>query len=127
MMDLYRSNSDSSFIKRLKNHNSFPFIFFDNIYYIRSLYNSGKLRPVGYDNIQKTILCHSVYLGFDLYECPDCGKESFIPHSCHSRFCTSCSTKQAKIRSAFISSIILDAKHRHVVLTIPAELRPFLP
>lgn len=131
MIDFYTSNPDtytfdSSHIKRLKKHESFPFIFFDNINYIRSLYNSGKMRPITYDNIQKTILCGSPYLGFDLYECPSCGKESYIPHACHSRFCTTCATKEGKLRSAYVSSMVLDTKHRHVVFTIAAELRPFL-
>lgn len=130
MLDFYRSNQehfafDSSYIKRIKNKKSFRFIFMDNLDYIRSLYNSGKLRPVAYDQVQKTILCSSLYLGYDLYECPDCGNESFILHSCHSRLCSKCATKEAKLRSAYTSSMVLDAKHRHVVFTIASELRPF--
>ena len=74
----------------IKRKESIPYILNDNLNYLRSLFNMKKLRPVTYDNIQKTILCGSVYLGYDLYVCPDCGKESIIPHRCHSKFCTSC-------------------------------------
>ena len=51
------------------------------------------------------------------------GKESIIPHKCHSKLCTSCSSKEAKLRAAHIFSIALDAKHRHIVFTIPKHLR----
>ena len=109
--------------KRMKE--TFRYIFMDNIDYFRHLYNIKKLRPVTYDHIQKTILCGSIYLGWDFYECPTCGKETIIPHSCHSRFCTKCGIKETKMRSAYVSSMALDCPHRHIVFTIPEELRPF--
>lgn len=62
-------------LKRLKVKNLFSYIFNDNINYIRSLYNRDKIRNVTYDNIQKTILCSSIYLGYDLFVCPHCDKK----------------------------------------------------
>lgn len=109
----------------IKGKESIAYIFNDNLNYLRSLYNSGKLRPVTYDNIQKTILCGSVYLGYDIYVCPECGKESIIPHRCHSKFCTSCGAKETKKRAALVSSMALDAHHRHIVFTIPKQLRRY--
>lgn len=58
MIDIYNySNTSSSynFIQNLKprTKESISYIFFDNLNYLRSLYNSGKLRNVTYDNIQK--------------------------------------------------------------------------
>ena len=47
------------------------------------------------------------------------GKESIVPHKCHSKLCTSCGSKEAKLRAVHISSIALDARHRHIVFTIP--------
>lgn len=109
-----------------KNHKeSFPFIFNDNLDYLRHLYNIGKLRGVSYDHIQKTILCGFLFLGWDYYECPICHNETIIPHSCHSRFCTKCGVKNTKQRSAYVSSMALDDHHRHIVFTIPWELRNF--
>ena len=31
-------------------------------------------------NIQKTILCSSIYLGYYLFVCPHCDKETIVPH-----------------------------------------------
>ena len=112
-------------VDKIKGKESFSYIFNDNINYIRSLYNRGKIRNITYDTIQKTILCGSIYLGYDLFVCPHCGNESIVPHKCHSKLCTSCGTKEAKLRAAHISSIALDAKHRHIVFTIPDLLRGY--
>ena len=112
-------------VDKIKGKESFSYIFNDNINYIRSLYNRGKIRNVTYDTIQKTILCGSIYLGYDLFVCPHCGNESIVPHKCHSKLCTSCGTKETKLRAAHISSITLDAKHRHIVFTIPKHLRGY--
>ena len=106
-------------VDKIKGKESFSYIFNDNINYIRSLYNRGKIRNITYDTIQKTILCGFIYLGYDLFVCPHCGNESIVPHKCHSKLYTSCGTKEAKLRAAHISSIALDARHRHIVFTIP--------
>ena len=56
-----------SHVDKIKGKESFSYIFNDNINYIRSLYNRGKIRNVTYDTIQKTILYGSIYLGYDLF------------------------------------------------------------
>lgn len=112
-------------VDKIKGKESISYILNDNINYIRFLYNKGKIRNITYDSIQKTILCGSVYLGYDLFVCPLCGRETIVPHRCHSKLCSSCGTKEAKIRAANISSIALDAKHRHIVFTIPDLLRHY--
>lgn len=73
-----------NFIHPIKN------IFFDNIDYIRKLDASGKVRPCILDNIERSLLCHTCYLGFDQFECTDCDNWNVIPHSCHSRLCNAC-------------------------------------
>lgn len=40
-------------VEKIKGKESLSYIFNDNINYIRSLYNRGKIRNVTYDNIQK--------------------------------------------------------------------------
>ena len=65
-------------VDKIKGKESFSYIFNDNINYIRSLYNRGKIRNVTYDTIQKTILYDSIYLGYDLFVCPHCGNESIL-------------------------------------------------
>ena len=98
-------------------------IFFDNIEYIRKLDASGKARPCILDNVERSLLCHTCYLGFDQFECTDCDNWNIIPHSCHSRFCNACGVKYAKQLAAKATSFCLDCPHRHIVFTIPKELR----
>lgn len=104
---------------------SFRYIFFDNFDYIYQLFLSGKMRDVTFDNVQKTILCSSIYLGYDFFECPNCGEETIVAHTCSSRFCSSCGSKASQQRAAFVSAMTFESKHRHIVFTIPKELRYF--
>ncbi len=106
-----------NFIHPIKN------IFFDNIDYIRKLDASGKARPCILDNAERSLLCHTCYLGFDQFECPNCDNWNVVPHSCHSRFCNACGVKYAKQLVAKAISFCLDCPHRHIVFTIPKELR----
>ena len=106
-----------NFIHPIKN------IFFDNIDYIRKLDASGKARPCILDNVERSLLCHTCYLGFDQFECLDCDNWNIVPHSCHSRFCNACGVKYAKQLAAKTTSFCLDCPHRHIVFTIPEELR----
>ena len=106
-----------NFIHPIKN------IFFDNIEYIRKLDASSKARPCILDNVERSLLCHTCYLGFDQFECPDCDNWNIIPHSCHSRFCNACGVKYAKQLVVKATSFCLDCPHRHIVFTIPEELR----
>ena len=55
-----------NFIHPIKN------FFSDNIEYIRKLDASGKARPCILDNVERSLLCHTCYLGFDQFECTDC-------------------------------------------------------
>ena len=77
-------------------NNKIKLMLFHNLDYLEELDASGKARPTILENIQRTILCKTVYLGYDLFECPDCGKENMLPRCCHSRFCNSCGVKYAK-------------------------------
>ena len=81
-------------------------IFFDNIDYIRKLDASDKARPCILDNVERSLLCHTCYLGFDQFECPDCDNWNIIPHSCHSRFCNACGVKYAKQLAAKATSFL---------------------
>ena len=103
-------------------------IFFDHLDFLEYLDQTGKARPCVLDNVQRSLLCRTVYLGYDYFECQDakhCNNFSVVPRSCHSRFCTSCGVKYAKQLAARVSSFCLDVPHRHVVFTIPEELRIF--
>lgn len=94
-------------------------IMFDHIDWLGELDKAGKLRSCILMNIEKMLLCRTVYLGYDCFICPVCGNESIVPHSCHSRFCNACGVKYAKQLAAKASSFCLDVPHRHVVFTVP--------
>ena len=83
-------------------------IFSDNIEYIRKLDASGKVRPCILDNVERSLLCHTCYLGFDQFECTDCDNMNIIPHSCHSRFCNACGVKYAKQLAAKATTALID-------------------
>ena len=91
-----------NFIHPIKN------IFFDNIEYTRKLDASGKARPCILDNVERSLLCHTCYLGFDQFECTDCDNWNIIPHSCHSRFCNACGVKYAKQLAAKSTTSLID-------------------
>jgi hypothetical protein len=83
------------------------------------------LRPAILHNISKIINCGDPSMGHALYFCDHCGKIKHVPFTCKSRFCNSCGAKYIQDRAASISSKLILCEHRHIVFTIPKELRPF--
>lgn len=45
-------------------------IMFDHMEWLRELDQYCKLRPCILDNIEKMLLCNTIYLGYDCFECP---------------------------------------------------------
>lgn len=86
-------------------------------------YPDIKIRNVVYNNVQRMLKCKTWDLGYAVYKCPECGSEKVSPHTCKSRMCASCGNKYNKQRSTSIFSKLFKWKHRHVVFTIPDELR----
>ena len=85
--------------------------------YIRKLDASGKARLCILDNVERSLLCHTCYLGFDQFDCTDCDNWNIIPHSCHSRFCNACGVKYQKILAANAQAMCVDVHNRHIVFT----------
>ena len=83
----------------------------------------GKVREAVLDNVQKTLLCNTFYLGSDYFVCSECNNFNIVNHKCHSRFCTSCGVKYQKILAAKAQAMCVDVHHRHIVFTIPSEYR----
>lgn len=84
-----------------------------------------KRRPIIDKVINNFLLCKSFKLGYSLYECPNCHKEKIVPHTCKTRFCSSCGNKYNEDRALSIKSKLFRWSHRHVVFTIPEELRGY--
>ena len=88
-------------------------------------YPNINIRETVFDNINKMLKCKTLNLGFDVFKCPNCGKEKFCFHTCKSRLCTSCGNKYNTERQTSIFSKLFKFKHRHVVWTIPEDLRNY--
>ena len=50
----------------------------------------GKIREAVLSHVEKILKCRTGQLGFHAYKCPKCGEVKLVPHSCKSRFCSSC-------------------------------------
>lgn len=88
-------------------------------------YPSIKIRDVVHKNIERMLKCKTWDLGFSLFKCEKCNAEKIVPHTCKSRICSSCGSKYNKQRENSIFEKLYKCKHRHVVFTIPEELRVY--
>ena len=86
-------------------------------------YPNINIRDVVFTNVSRMLKCKTWDLGYAIFKCPDCGNEKIVPHTCKSRMCSSCGNKYNKQRETSIFSKLFKCKHRHVVFTIPDELR----
>lgn len=73
-------------------------------------------------NITKMLSCRTKALGYHSYICPCCDNTINIPHTCKSRFCSSCGKKATDqwIRKNMI--VLPDTTWQHVTFTMPSEL-----
>ena len=85
----------------------------------------SSIRPVVIKEVHKMMNCQNPDLGHALYQCEHCGKFKCVPFTCKSRFCNCCGIKYQQDRANILSSKLINCKHRHIVFTIPEELRPF--
>jgi hypothetical protein len=83
------------------------------------------IRDVVLDEVEKMIGCQDINKGFALYSCPKCHKTKRVPFTCKSRFCNTCGAKYARDRALNMSAKLIKGVHRHVVFTIPQELRKY--
>lgn len=83
------------------------------------------IRPVVLDNVNKIITCGDPSMGHAVYFCDSCGKMKHVSFTCKSRFCTSCGSKYIQDRAFNITSKLIHCKHRHLIFTIPEEMRSF--
>ena len=90
---------------------------------IEKTFEEGRLRDAILDNVQRTLLCKTLYLGYDTYDCTSCDNRICLYRHCHSRFCLSCDIKYQKQLSLKAEVMCIDVKHRHVVFTIPESYR----
>lgn len=81
------------------------------------------IRDVIHSEVKKVRLCRTIALGYTRFECPNCNNYSIVPHTCKSRFCSSCGNRYVNSRVIHSKKRFMKIKHRHIVFTIPEELR----
>ena len=92
-----------------------------------------KAKHPGYDTdqytvpVQKMLDCGKESGGYAEYRCPDCGLDAFrVAFSCKSCFCLSCSKLYVDEFVSQIGKILHPGVvYRHIVLTVPEQLREF--
>jgi hypothetical protein len=85
--------------------------------------HDGRVRPVACENVRRMLNCRTPALGFHLYECPGCGNQRVIPHSCKSRLCSSCGKVATDRWADQVLNDTLDVPYHHLVFTIPWQFR----
>lgn len=78
------------------------------------------------ENVEKMIGCGDPSNGYAEYVCPKCGNKKQVPFTCKSRFCTSCGKIYIDKWVEKTVRNIFDVPHRHLIFTIPQELREII-
>lgn len=86
-------------------------------------WHNGKIREAVLFNVKKILKCRTGQLGFHAYKCPKCGEVKLVPHSCKSRFCSSCGKIATDRWIGERLSDILPVEYHHLVFTLPWQLR----
>jgi transposase-like protein len=84
--------------------------------------NALKIRWAILWNVAKMLMYRSDW-GHKIYRCPQCNTEKKAPHTCKSRFCSSCGKAHADKWSETALTHILDVRYKHLFFTIPEEIR----
>ncbi|SDM68561.1 Transposase zinc-binding domain-containing protein [Halanaerobium congolense] len=78
------------------------------------------------DQVEKSMECGNPENGYAKYKCLDCGEEHIVSFSCKSRFCSRCGKVYVDKWVDKQVDMILDVSHRHMVFTVPEELRGYI-
>jgi len=75
--------------------------------------------------VSKMLGCCTKEMGYAIYMCTNCCEhpEKIVFFTCKSRFCTSCGKAYVDDWVDKMSTQMLDVSHRHLVFTIPEQLR----
>lgn len=85
--------------------------------------HADRIRPAIYKNVAKVLRCGTEDMGFHVYHCPECGVEKKVPHTCKSRFCSSCGVKQTDMWIEQYTILFANCQYQHVIFSPPAEFR----
>jgi DNA-directed RNA polymerase subunit RPC12/RpoP len=84
-----------------------------------------RVRDVVKKEIKKMLGCGLFENGYAEYQCKKCGEKKKVAFRYRSRFCTTCGKVYIDNRAENMSEKLVKSKHRHMVFTIPQELRKY--
>lgn len=73
----------------------------------------------------KSINCKNFDFARIEYQCPHCGSRACKPVTCKTKFCPCCSKIYTENWSNKLNQQMINQKHKHLLFTIPKELRSF--
>ena len=82
------------------------------------------LSPTQSKAMKDILTCRTAAQGAHINLCADCGSEQIAYNSCRNRHCPKCQTFAKEIWIDKQHENLLNCRYFHVVLTVPAELRP---
>lgn len=85
----------------------------------------NKIRDNVKKEVEKVLKCKDTKYGFIELKCDKCNTTKKIGFTCKSRFCTSCGKIYTDNWIDNMLGNLINVKHRHIVFTIPEELRKF--
>ena len=88
------------------------------------IYNK-RIRKNVKSEIEKVLKCKDIKNGYIEFRCPECNVSKKVGFTCKSRFCTSCGKVYTDRWVQNMLGNLINVRHRHIVFTIPEELRNF--
>lgn len=82
-----------------------------------------EIRSTIFHEVNRILSCQETDSGYSLYGCEYCNTVKYVPFTCKSRFCNCCGALYSSNRAKSIKSKLLKCNHRHIIFTIPEELR----
>ena len=86
-------------------------------------WKGGRVRRAVHYHVSRMLSCRTAKLGLHLFGCSNCPTVKVVPHSCKSVFCSSCGKVRTDQWCDELLSDLLDVPYRHLVFTLPWELR----
>lgn len=86
---------------------------------------SKKVRKNVKKEVEKVLKCGDTRYGYIELKCDNCKNTKKVGFTCKSRFCTSCGKIYVDNWIDSMLGTLINVKHRHIVFTIPEELRNF--
>ena len=86
-------------------------------------WKGGQVRRAVHHHVSRMLSCRTAKLGLHLFGCSNCPTVKVVPHSCKSVFCSSCGKVRTDQWCDELLSDLLEVPYRHLVFTLPWELR----